>query len=230
MMPAVLSTKKGQKTREHLRRVACNVIERDGYIALRMGDVRSVAEVSLGALYQFFEYKDDLFLSLIGDIHKELYETSRVRKHNFRADPLATLEESNEGYLVHCFANRDMMRAFIEVTTIDMQVCDMWWWMRQRHVNCFIAALKRDFNVVEVDGIFDPLHRRSVGLCGRAKCIYLVCARKPERFSDLREDHREIARPALVSRHLGRQRSEARWSCPPRCQRSHSARQTAITS
>jgi AcrR family transcriptional regulator len=152
-MPAVPSTKKGQKTREHLLAAARKVIERDGYVALRMGDVASEAEVSLGALYRYFGNKDDLFLTLIGDIHKELYEASRARKHVFRDDPLATLRESNEGYLVHYYANRDIMRAFIEATTVDKRVCDMWWWMRQRHVDRFVAVLKRDFNITAIDGI-----------------------------------------------------------------------------
>ena len=152
-MPAVPITPKGQKTREHLLGAARRVIGRDGYVALRMGDVAAEAKVSLGALYRYFQNKDDLFLSLIGGIHKELYEASRARKHNFRSDPFAALVESNEGYLVHYYANRDIMRAFIEATTVDTRVCDMWWWMRQRHVDRFVSALKRDFNISEVDGV-----------------------------------------------------------------------------
>jgi AcrR family transcriptional regulator len=152
-MSAVPVTKKGQKTREHLLGAARKVIKRDGYVALRMGDVAAEAKVSLGALYRYFENKDDLFLSLIGDIHKDLYEASRARQHNFRTNPLATLEESNEGYLVHYYANRDIMRAFIEAMTVDNRVCEMWWWMRQRHVDRFVSALKRDFNITQVNGV-----------------------------------------------------------------------------
>jgi AcrR family transcriptional regulator len=152
-MPKIPATRKGQKTRQHLLLAARKVIERDGYVALRMGDVAVEAEVSLGALYRYFENKDDLFLSLIGDIHKDLYEASRARKHNFRIDPFATLKESNEGYLLHYSSNRDIMRAFIEATTVDARVCDMWWWMRQRHVDRFVSALKRDYGIVEVEGI-----------------------------------------------------------------------------
>jgi AcrR family transcriptional regulator len=152
-MSATPITPKGRKTRQRLLGAARRVIKRDGYVALRMGDVATDAKVSLGALYRYFENKDDLFLSLIGDIHKELYEASRARTQNFRSDPFATLVESNEGYLVHYYANRDIMRAFIEATTVDTRVCDMWWWMRQRHVDRFVSALKRDFNVSEVDGV-----------------------------------------------------------------------------
>jgi AcrR family transcriptional regulator len=152
-MPAVPTTKKGQKTRQRLLAAARRVIKRDGFVALRMGDVAAEAKVSLGGLYRYFENKDDLFLALIGDIHKELYEASRARKHDFRADPFATLREANEGYLVHYYANRDIMRAFIEATTVDPRVCEMWWWMRQRHIDRFVAAMKREFNITEVNGI-----------------------------------------------------------------------------
>lgn len=152
-MPAVPITKKGQKTRAHLLAAARKVIKRDGYVALRMADVAAEAKISLGGLYRYFENKDDLFLSLIGDIHKDLFEASRAQKHSFRVDPLATLRESNEGYLHHYYANRDIMRAFIEATTVDARVSQMWWWMRQRHVDRFVAALKRDFDITEVEGV-----------------------------------------------------------------------------
>ena len=152
-MPTVPITKKGQKTRQLLLLAARRVIKRDGYVALRMADVAAEAKTSLGGLYRYFKNKDDLFLSLIGDIHKDLYEASRARKHSFRADPLATLRESNEGYLIHYYANRDIMRAFIEATTVDSRICKMWWWMRQRHVERFVAALKRDFNITEIGGV-----------------------------------------------------------------------------
>jgi AcrR family transcriptional regulator len=152
-MPAVPTTTKGKKTRQHLLEAARRVIKRDGFVALRMADVAAEAKISLGGLYRYFENKDDLFLSLIGDIHKELYEASRARKHSFRTDPFATLREANEGYLIHYYANRDIMRAFIEATTVDPRVSEMWWWMRQRHVDRFVAALKRDFKITEVEGI-----------------------------------------------------------------------------
>jgi hypothetical protein len=45
------------------------------------------------------------------------------------------------------------MRAFIEAMTVDTRVCDMWWWMRQRHIDRFVSALKCDFNIIEVDGV-----------------------------------------------------------------------------
>jgi AcrR family transcriptional regulator len=152
-MPAVPTTTKGQETRRRLLAAARRVIERDGYVALRMADVAAEAKISLGGLYRYFENKDDLFLSLIGDIHKELYNASRAQGHTFRTHPFATLRESNKGYLVHYYANRDIMRAFIEATTVDTKITEMWWWMRQRHVDRFVGALERDFNITEVEGI-----------------------------------------------------------------------------
>jgi AcrR family transcriptional regulator len=152
-MTAVPTTRKGRNTRQHLFEAARRVIERDGFVAMRMVDVAAEAGVSLGGLYRYFKNKDDLFLGLIGDIHKELYEASRARVHQFRADPYATLLESNEGYLLHYYANRGIMRAFIEATTVDKRVCEMWWWMRRRHVDRFVAALERDFAITEVDGV-----------------------------------------------------------------------------
>jgi hypothetical protein len=82
-----------------------------------------------------------------------MFEASRAGSRNFRAEPYEALYEANKGYLAHYHANRDVMRAFIEATTVDSRHRDMWWWMRQRHIDRFVALLKRDFGLTEVSGI-----------------------------------------------------------------------------
>lgn len=132
---------------------ARRVFARTGYVTLRMSEVAEEAGVSMGALYRYFKSKDDMFLTLIGDIHHELFEASRAGGKSFRADPYAALLEANKGYLALYHSNRDVMRAFIEATTVNTTYRDMWWWMRQRHIDRFVAMLERDFGVTEVAGI-----------------------------------------------------------------------------
>lgn len=152
-MTAVPITQKGQDTRNRVLGAARRVIARVGFVALKMSDVANEARLSMGALYRYFENKDDLFLTLIGDIHKDLFEASRARHHKLKNDPWSTLHESNKGYLQHYYTNRDIMRALVEATTMDSRICDMWWWMRQRHIDRFVAALQRDFGLTQVDGV-----------------------------------------------------------------------------
>ncbi len=152
-MTAVPTTQKGQDTRNRILSAARRVIARVGFVALKMSDVAHEAGLSMGALYRYFENKDDLFLTLIGDIHNDLFEASRARHHKLKIDPWSTLHESNKGYLQHYYTNRDIMRALVEATTMDARICDMWWWMRQRHVDRFVAALQRDFGITQIDGV-----------------------------------------------------------------------------
>jgi AcrR family transcriptional regulator len=118
-----------------------------------MGDVADEAGTSMGALYRYFSSKDDMFLALIGDIHNDLFNASRSRGLSFKNDPFGALLAANEGYLELYRDNRDVMRAFIEATTVNTTYRDMWWWMRQRHIERFIAMLERDFKLTEVDGV-----------------------------------------------------------------------------
>lgn len=147
------TTPKGTRTRIRILTAARQVFARVGYVTLVMGDVAKEAGVSMGALYRYFRNKDDLFLSLIGDIHNELFKASRAADRDFGTEPYEALYEANRGYLAHYHANRDVMRAFIEATTVDDRHRDLWWRMRQRHIDRFVAVLKRDFGLTAVGGI-----------------------------------------------------------------------------
>lgn len=146
-------TPKGKRTRALLLDAARRVVSRVGYVTTRMGDVADEAKVSMGALYRYFRSKDDIFLALIGDIHNELFRASRSPDIKFKDDPYAALLAANQGYLTHYHANRHVMRAFIEATTVNTAYRDMWWWMRERHTDRFVAMLARDFGITEVNGI-----------------------------------------------------------------------------
>lgn len=146
-------TPKGKRTRALLLDAARRVFSREGYVTARMGDVADEANVSMGALYRYFRSKDDIFLALIGDIHNELFVASRSPQAKFKLDPYAALLAANEGYFELYQANRDVMRAFIEATTVNTEYRDMWWWMRQRHTERFCAILARDFGITEVNGV-----------------------------------------------------------------------------
>lgn len=147
-------TPKGQRTRRKILDAARQVFSSSGYVGMRMSDVAVVAELSLGALYRYFEQKDDLFLTLIQDIHEELYGLSRTGTAGaFRQDPYSAMYRANLGYMQHYFDNREVMRAFIEASMVDVRYRDMWWYMRDRHVKRVVAALARDFEIEEIGDV-----------------------------------------------------------------------------
>lgn len=130
------------------------VFGESGYVSMRMSDLAERAGLSMGALYRYFDNKDDVFLAIIHDIHNELYAASRpAAAQAFRTAPYETILESNLGYLTHYANHRKVMRAFIEATMVDQRYTDMWWYMRERHIQRVEAALHRDHGITEVSGI-----------------------------------------------------------------------------
>lgn len=152
LMPATPTTPKGIRTRKHILDGARRVFDRDGFVRARMLDVAQEAGLSLGAVYRYFENKERLFEALISDIHEELYAASRASHADFATQPFAALLEANYGYLSHYRANRDVMRTLIEAANVDKFFRDVWWRMRARHAERFVAALRDAYAVETVDG------------------------------------------------------------------------------
>ena len=146
-------TTKGQRTRKNILNCARKVFARAGYVTLRMSDVAEESGVSMGALYRYFQNKDDLFVNLIGDIHEQMFSASRALEHDFAADPYQALLAANRGYLKHYHENRDVMRALIEAGTVDERFRDVWWQMRRRHIDRFVYALKTSHGIETVSGV-----------------------------------------------------------------------------
>ena len=146
-------TTKGQRTRKKILNCARKVFARAGYVTLRMSDVAEESGVSMGALYRYFQNKDDLFVNLIGDIHEQMFSASRAPEQDFAADPYQALLAANRGYLKHYHENRDVMRALIEAGTVDERFRDVWWQMRRRHIDRFVYALKTSHGIETVSGV-----------------------------------------------------------------------------
>mgnify|MGYP001807362610 FL=1 len=146
-------TTKGQRTRKNILNCARKVFARAGYVTLRMSDVAEESGVSMGALYRYFQNKDDLFVNLIGDIHEQMFSASRAPEQDFAADPYQALLAANRGYLKHYHENRDVMRALIEAGTVDERFRDVWWQMRRRHIDRFVYALKTSHGIETVSGV-----------------------------------------------------------------------------
>jgi len=146
-------TTKGFKTRAKILKCARKVFAHSGYVTLRMSDVASESGVSMGALYRYFKNKDDLFINLIGDIHEDMFKASRSHEYDFSNEPFEALLAANKGYLAHYHENRDVIRALIEAGTVDNRFRDVWWKMRNRHVDRFVHALKKSHKIETVDGV-----------------------------------------------------------------------------
>lgn len=152
-MPAVPSTPKGRRTREHLLQAARTVFARDGYVNTRMADIADAAGLSMGALYRYFDNKESVFESLVSDIHEELFTSSRAAAHSFAEEPFEALREANLGYLRHYFEHRDVMRTLVEAAAVDPRFREIWWRMRTRHAERFTQAARDSFGIHALAGV-----------------------------------------------------------------------------
>lgn len=152
-MQAVPTTPKGRRTRSQILDAARTIFARDGFVNARMADIAAEAGLSMGAVYRYFENKEDVFENLIADVHEELYESSRARGHHFAEEPFAALFEANFAYLQHYSTHRDVMRVLIEASTVDQRFREIWWKMRSRHARRFTQAMHDAFGVTDIDGI-----------------------------------------------------------------------------
>ena len=151
-MPAVPTTPKGKRTREHILAAARRVFARDGFVGATMSNIADEAGISLGGLYRYFTNKEDVFESLISGIHEELFQASGATGQDFRSRPFEALLSANRGYLGCYHANRDVMRTLVEAANVDARFRDFWWKMRDRHIDRFVAALSKQHGIDQIDG------------------------------------------------------------------------------
>lgn len=148
------TTAKGKATLARILEAGRAVFGESGYVSMRMSDLADRAGLSMGALYRYFDNKDDVFLAIIHGIHNQLYAASRsAGPGTFKADPYGAILASNVGYLAHYAEHRKVMRAFIEATMVDERYTAMWWYMRERHIVRVTTALQRDHGRAESSGL-----------------------------------------------------------------------------
>jgi AcrR family transcriptional regulator len=178
-MPANPTTKKGLRTRVTILEAAARVFARDGYMDARMLDIASEASLSTGGLYRYFDNKIEVLAALVADIHEEFFEQSGHTRPTLRTDPLAALMESNRGYITYYYANRQVMRVFIEAAAIDKRFRVILREMRDRHVDRFTAAYRALFDVEEVRGV--PIRVAAEAMaCMVEQCCYVWFAQEED--------------------------------------------------
>lgn len=145
------ATPKGRATLARILSSGRETFGKAGYVSMRMSDLADGAKLSMGALYRYFNDKDDVFLAIIHDIHSELYAASRPKDRQiFRTHPYEAILESNHGYLAHYCTHRKVMRAFMEATMVDQRYNDLWWHMREHHIIRVATALERDHGITQI--------------------------------------------------------------------------------
>lgn len=181
---AVPTTRKGKQTYNRQLAAASTVFSRDGYSDATMSGVAEEAGVSLGGVYRYFTDKDDLFMAAIQGLHEQLYQSSGRTTHNLGHNPYMAIRDSNAGYLHYYHANSGLMRCFMEAAMREPQFRDFWRYMRNRHIDRFIAALRRHYDIHDAD-ISHARHLTEAAACMTEQSAYVWFAQSELRTNPI---------------------------------------------
>ena len=104
-------SKKKQNKRNRIIEAAIVRIAEKGYHSARMSDIAKEAGVADGTIYNYFQNKEHLLLSIFEDKMTELIEVVR-EKVDAQGDPLAKFEAFVSMHFVHLQANPELAQVF----------------------------------------------------------------------------------------------------------------------
>jgi AcrR family transcriptional regulator len=135
----VLLTKKGQRTRKAILAGARAVFGEAGYAQARMTDIAVHSGISLGAVYRYFEDKDEIFAELFEDLHTRFLEVTRTSPDRLGpADLRSSVLRGNLRYFELYAFERDFMRAVVEATAVNGRYMARWSAMYEEITNRFL--------------------------------------------------------------------------------------------
>ena len=135
-------TKKGQRTRQSILSSAKRVFGASGYSHTRITDIAENAGISLGAVYRYFENKDDIFGELFDQLHAQFLEVTRTRiDPQDLHDLYRSIKLANVRYFELYASERGFMRAVVEASAVSAQYLDRWSAMYEEITNRFLRRL-----------------------------------------------------------------------------------------
>src|SRR5262245_41249262 len=123
-------TPKGRNTRDRILEAGRSVIEQRGYFASSVTEITGRSGVALGTFYRYFDSKDVLFLQLLEQLIKDLFES--VNGSWGKDDEMENLRESSLRYLTAYHSNRKLIAGMIQMAGAVPECAALWWDLRTR--------------------------------------------------------------------------------------------------
>lgn len=105
---------KGERTRDRIVAAAARVLETSGYHHLRMADIAREADVATGSLYQYFENKTEITVTVLGEFLQRI--ESLLLGGPLSSDYEADIRATNLRYVRLYEANVGMMRCLRQLS------------------------------------------------------------------------------------------------------------------
>lgn len=118
-------TGRGQRTAARLRQSAREVFAEVGYIAARVEDIVSGAEVSHGTFYTYYHNKADVLADLVAAAAARLTEVAAAPWEDGREGIRVALERIIGRFLEVYADESDVVRAWVEAAAVDAEFASL---------------------------------------------------------------------------------------------------------
>lgn len=138
------------QTRERLLEAGRVIFLENGFQKATFSQIHKLAKTGYGTAYVYFRNKDDLFLELMDDIIKRLYDVAEISfQPNTHKEAYEMIKSQVQLFLQSALEEKEMMKVVKEAIGVSLSVETKWLDIRKR----FIQAISRDIEFVQKAGL-----------------------------------------------------------------------------
>lgn len=112
--------RKGERTRERIKLAAAEVLEREGFHAMRVSDITRQAASSDGSFYVYFKDKKEVALTVLQEFLTGM-QLIGVREGDDASDPYNLIQHANHNWITAVRANAGLMRSVFQLSDEDQE-------------------------------------------------------------------------------------------------------------
>ncbi|WNV88241.1 TetR/AcrR family transcriptional regulator [Umezawaea sp. Da 62-37] len=144
-------SERGFRTQERLLEAASEIFVRDGFLDAKITDITTLAKMSSGSFYTYFDSKEAIFTAVIKKVNEGLYVAASVPTGSSR-DPLERFELVTRAYVRAYQENAGLLAILEQVATISPRFREMRRNIRQIFRNRSEKGIRR----LQGEGRVDP--------------------------------------------------------------------------
>ena len=134
-------TKKGQKMQKEILQAARIAFSKKGYFGTRISDITSIAGISEGNFYRYFNNSDEVFRIIIKEVTDELYKASESK--DIEGTFYEKMEQSTKRLFRVMIENADLYKVLLQVVHYDEEFSKLWNELRKPFYNRVRKGLEK---------------------------------------------------------------------------------------
>lgn len=146
-------TKRQQKalqTRLNLLNAGRAVFKKEGFQKATMAEINKLANTGYGTAYVYFKNKDELFIELMENIMKKMYDVASLPfEPDTTEEAFAQIKKQVRLFIQAALEEKEMMQVIKQAIGVSDMVEEKWNQIRAR----FIAGITKDITFVQGIGI-----------------------------------------------------------------------------